>query len=243
MPLPANGNRKRKRTGTITLNHSVLFRKTAPRMAPGTEPRPPTTTIVSARMLSTGAKICSPSACWCSTSRPPANDAKNPESANASSFTRVGLRRNACAARSLSRVATRSRTFRDRCSPRTASNARIRPGGARRSSSGARSSIARCAERRPQRDAVDAVDEIVGQERRELVAVEQERRRRHRERERGHREHEPADSQRREADDHRRHRADRAREQEAEDRRRGASARWRRRPRRSRWRRRRPGRG
>ena len=130
MPLPANRNRKRKRTGTITLNHSVLFTKTAPTMAPDTEPRPPTTTIVSARRLSTGAKICSPSACWCSTSSPPANDAKKPESANASSFTRVGLRRNACAARSLSRVATMSRSTRDRCSPRTASSARIRPAAA-----------------------------------------------------------------------------------------------------------------
>ena len=97
MPLPANVNRKRKRTGAITLNHSVLLTKTAPTIAPDTEPRPPTTTIVSARRLSTGAKICSPSACWCSTSRPPANDAKKPESANASNFTRVGLRPKACA--------------------------------------------------------------------------------------------------------------------------------------------------
>ena len=43
--------------GTTPLNHSVLLRKIAPRIAPGTDPSPPTTTIVSARMLSTGAKI------------------------------------------------------------------------------------------------------------------------------------------------------------------------------------------
>ena len=43
MPLPANVNRNRNRGGTITLNHSVLFRKIAPRIAPGTDPRPPTT--------------------------------------------------------------------------------------------------------------------------------------------------------------------------------------------------------
>ena len=138
MPLPANVNRKRNCTGTITLNHSVLFTKTAPRMAPGTEPRPPTTTIVSARRLSTGAKICSPSACWCSTSSPPANDAKKPESANASSFTRVGLRRKACALRSLSRVATMSRSTRERCSPRTASSTRIEAGSRHEVEAGAR---------------------------------------------------------------------------------------------------------
>ena len=41
----------------MTLNHSVLLMNTAPRIAPGTDPSPPTTTIVSTRMLSTGAKI------------------------------------------------------------------------------------------------------------------------------------------------------------------------------------------
>ena len=40
MPLPANVNRKRNRNGTITLNHSVLFTKTAPTMAPGHRAEP-----------------------------------------------------------------------------------------------------------------------------------------------------------------------------------------------------------
>ena len=78
IPLPANWKRNRKRWGTTPANHSVLLRKTAPRIAPGIEPSPPTTTIVSARMLSTGAKMSLPSACWWSTSTPPANDAKKP---------------------------------------------------------------------------------------------------------------------------------------------------------------------
>ena len=56
--------------GTTPWNHSVLLRKMAPRMAPGTEPSPPTTTIVSTRMLSTGAKIASPRACWCEREEP-----------------------------------------------------------------------------------------------------------------------------------------------------------------------------
>ncbi len=120
MPLPANVNRKRKRSGTITLNHSVLLMNTAPRIAPGTEPSPPTTTIVRALMLSTGAKTSCPSAWKWSTSTPPANEAMNPDSANASSRILVGLRRNACALRSLSRCAIKSRTVRDRWSPRTA---------------------------------------------------------------------------------------------------------------------------
>ena len=83
IPLPANWKRNRKRWGTTPANHSVLLRKTAPRIAPGTEPSPPTTTMVSARMLSTGAKMSLPSACWWSTSTPPANDAKKPDSAKA----------------------------------------------------------------------------------------------------------------------------------------------------------------
>ncbi len=120
MPLPANVKNVRNRWGTITLNHSVLLMKTAPRIAPGTDPSPPTTTIVSTRMLSTGAKIAWPRACWCNARTPPANDARKPASANASSFARVGLRRNACALRSFSRVATRSRTVRARSIPRTA---------------------------------------------------------------------------------------------------------------------------
>jgi hypothetical protein len=63
MPLPANVKRNRNRCGTITLNHSVLLMNTAPRIAPGTDPNPPTTTMVSTRMLSTGAKMSFPSAC------------------------------------------------------------------------------------------------------------------------------------------------------------------------------------
>ena len=90
MPLPANWKRNRNRCGTTAANHTVLWRKTAPRIAPGIEPSPPTTTMVSARMLSTGAKMSLPSACWWSTSTPPANDAKKPDSANASSLTARG---------------------------------------------------------------------------------------------------------------------------------------------------------
>ena len=58
--MPANCTVDRNCDGTELWNHSVLFRKIAPRIAPGTDPSPPTTAIVSARMLWVGPKMSVP---------------------------------------------------------------------------------------------------------------------------------------------------------------------------------------
>ena len=120
-PLPANVKRNRKRRGTIALNHSVLFRKTAPRMAPGhrAEPadhhhreRPDA--------LDRGEDVLARAPAGGARAGRPRTTRRTPRARTRAAWPAVGLRRNACASRSFSRVAMRSRTIRDRWSPRTA---------------------------------------------------------------------------------------------------------------------------
>ena len=65
---------------------------------------------------------------WWNTKNPPARAAMKPDRAKAEIFARIGLTPNDCAARWLSRVATRTRPLRelrsDRTDPTTRTNAR-----------------------------------------------------------------------------------------------------------------------
>ncbi len=84
----------------------------APRIEPGIEPSPPMTTIENnRRLLSTSnASVARP---WeITTYSEPANPANPPESANATSFVRVGAIVTDCAANSLSRTAMIARPVR-----------------------------------------------------------------------------------------------------------------------------------
>ncbi len=104
-----------------TGSHQVTPRtNSAPRSAPGTEPRPPMTTMVNTTRLSPAPyeSSCNPF-CWCTNSAP-ANAARNPDIANAWSVVVRGFTPNALAARSFSRIATNARPVRLRRMPTTA---------------------------------------------------------------------------------------------------------------------------
>ena len=175
----------------------------------GTEPSPPTTTMVSARMLSTGAKMSLPSACWWSTSTPPANGAK-PDSAKASRPDAGGAEaERLCVPFVLpcrDEVAHVARTLQP---PHGDEHEQQREHGhevevALRMR--AAFTDTDMTERRPLREPGHAIEEIVRQiveldAEQALVTVQQERRSGHRERERGHRQEEPEYSERGSDDD------------------------------------------
>ena len=107
------------------MKNSTLRTYTAPRIAPGREPRPPITTIVKSRSDTSGPNESVFKPFWCRTYNPPASPAIAPEIANASSFSAGTFNDEACAAGSLSRTAMNARPVRELRRLRAANTTRI----------------------------------------------------------------------------------------------------------------------